>query len=57
MPFQERAKKFEEAMMPISDEWGIAPAATLQVHPTGIISVPVLQDLWESSKESPTSGT
>ena len=47
MPFEERARKFEAEVKPISEKWGIAPTAGLQTTPQAIVAVPLLADLWD----------
>jgi len=51
IPFEERAKKFEERIKPICEELGIGMAATLQPTPTALTAVACLQDLWASGRE------
>ncbi len=51
MPFEERAKKFEEAVGPLSKEWGVGPGAVLQGTESIIAAVPIMKDLWDSGKK------
>lgn len=51
MPFQDRAKKFEEAIAPLSTEWGVIPSAVLTATQEALVAVPMLKDLWESSEK------
>ena len=52
MPFEERAKKFEEAIKPLCDEWGIVPWAGLQTTNELIGAVPQLKDTWANHELS-----
>lgn len=49
IPFDERAKKFEERIKPICEELGVIPWATLGLNEEAIIARPVLKDLWLSN--------
>lgn len=48
--FDERAKKFEAALKPLIEKWGVAPIAVLQSSETALRAQIVLTDLWQ--KES-----
>lgn len=49
--FEERSKKFMKCLEPISKELGVLPWSKIVYTEEGIISSPMLRDLWESSPE------
>lgn len=48
IPFEERAKKFEETLAPLSKQFGVGMGAVLQGNESSITATPVLKDLWTS---------
>lgn len=52
LPFEARSRKFEEIIMTASKEWGVVPWAQLAYSNEGVIPVPCMKDLWESSTDS-----
>ncbi len=57
LPFEERAKKYEEEMKPIMEKWGVAPWAGLQSTNELIAAVPQLKDLLAKPEENGISAT
>ena len=46
-PFEERARKFEEEIKPLTEKWGVIPWATLGLTNEAIAATACLRDLWE----------
>lgn len=57
LSFEERSRKFEQALAVLSQEWGVAPWAQLVSTKEALVSVPVMKDLWDSGAGSSESGT
>lgn len=55
LPFKERAAKYEKAIKPICEKWGVLPWAGLQSTNELIASVPQLKDAWEKPAENGVS--
>lgn len=55
IPFEERAKKFEEALKPLTVELGVNYMAIINPTQTAIHAQIVCVDLWDAPKNEPTA--
>lgn len=55
IPFEERAKKFEAALKPLTDELGVNYMAIIRPTQTAIEAICVIVDLWQ--KHEPVEPT
>ena len=49
VPFEDRARKWEEEVKPLCEKWGVTPWSSLSSSPQAIVCSPALKDLWEPS--------
>ncbi len=51
MPFDQRAKAFEQELKPLVEKWGVFPWASLSQSQDAIQALLVLRDAWEPKEE------
>lgn len=51
--FEERAKKFEDALKPLTEELGVNYMAVIQPTQTAIHATIVCVDLWQKNESTP----